>query len=71
MKFGICDIDKEKCYSNGCICRLNKIAGFQTNYDYSNPQVKQPFRNKKCSHYKKDINSLSENELGLIAVKKL
>lgn len=58
----MCDIDYKKCFVKGAICRLNKMAGFQTNYDYANPRVKQPFRNKDCSHFKKDKDTLSENE---------
>ena len=60
--FGVCGIDKEKCYPNGCICRLNKIAGFTTDFDYSNPQKDIPFRNKKCCHFKNNNETMSDFE---------
>jgi hypothetical protein len=53
LKFGICSIDSRECYLKGAICRLNPIAGFQTEYDYSNPQIGKPLRNKDCSNFKK------------------
>jgi hypothetical protein len=54
MKYGKCDVDDELCYASGAICRRNAIAGFQSEYDYANPQVRKPLRNKGCSHFKKD-----------------
>lgn len=60
--FGLCDIDNKECFAKGAICRLNKISGFQTEYDYCNPKKKMPFRNEKCSHFKINENILSEYE---------
>jgi hypothetical protein len=51
VDFGFCNIDGLDCYGKGCICRLNKKAGFQSDYNYSNPQVRVPFRNKFCCHF--------------------
>lgn len=65
VEFGLCDIDKQNCYPKGAICRLNRAAGFQTNTDYTNPGKKNPFRNKKCCHYKHNAEALSELEASL------
>jgi|GEM_PF-3695408 len=54
MKFGKCHADGKPCYASGAICRRNPIAGFQNDYDYANPQVRKPLRNKDCSNFKKD-----------------
>jgi hypothetical protein len=53
LEFGKYDIDNKKCYSKGAICRRNKITGFQSEYDYANPKIRMPFRNKNCSHFHK------------------
>lgn len=53
VDFGCCDVDYDDnrlCYANGCICRLNKVAGFQTKYEFG---VAVPFRNKGCCHFHK------------------
>jgi hypothetical protein len=52
-EFGTCDVDSKDCYAKGAICRLNKQAGFQTDYDYANPQIGKPLRNKSCTHFHK------------------
>jgi hypothetical protein len=53
LLFGICSLDLRECYIKGAICRLNPIAGFQSEYDYANPQVRKPLRNKDCSNFRK------------------
>jgi hypothetical protein len=53
LDFGICQKDKLECYAKGGICRLNFQAGFQTEYDYANPQIGKPLRNRSCSQFKK------------------
>ena len=53
LVFGFCKIDERECYAKGAICRLNRIAGFTTDYDYSNPQIRKPFRNKDCLNFRK------------------
>jgi hypothetical protein len=53
LLFGMCCIDSRQCYSKGAICRLNPVAGFQSEYDYSNPRILKPLRNKDCSNFRK------------------
>ena len=59
VTFGICDVDGKDCYSKGAICRLNRKAGFQIDYNYDNPQKPFPFRNKGCSHFHKKEEEVS------------
>lgn len=47
-----CDIDNGKCFGFGLLCRLNKDKRVTFDYEYSNPKVKYPLRNKKCCHYR-------------------
>jgi hypothetical protein len=48
--FGLCDVDGVRCYYHGAICRLNKMAGFQTEWSvYSAKKV--ALRNRSCSHF--------------------
>lgn len=55
VKFGRCKIDSGDCYAFGCICRLNLKAGFQSDYNYANPQKRYAFRNKECSNFVKRV----------------
>ncbi|HEY0089119.1 MAG TPA: hypothetical protein VGB37_09755 [Candidatus Lokiarchaeia archaeon] len=58
--WGLCDIDYNKCFSKGAICRLNPNSGFVM--EHTGQGKKEPFRNKDCSHFKKDNETLSEYE---------
>ena len=58
--WGVCDLDCTACFGAGAICKSGPHRKFDVSH--KGQGKKEPFRNRDCSHFKKDHNTLSEWE---------